>query len=448
MPKKIVLIGAGSVKFTQGLVADLIQTPQLAPWTLGLVDIDPLALKTAELLTKKMVAKKNAEITVRASLERGDLLPKADIVVTTIAVGGRRAWEKDVFIPRKYGIYQPVGDTTMPGGISRALRMIPAMLDIAEDIYELCPDALFINYSNPLTACCRAVRKKLGISIIGLCHGVPRATRYMAETAGLDPEKTSFLSLGLNHLTFIIDFRYEGRNVLPSVVRKLDKKKGKLPRCLNHLDSPRGAYSYNSFSCSFFRDCGAFPVPNDRHVTEFFPEYFPRGEYYEKKLGVDAYPFEKGIESEDQIYIQMQKMAENRLPLDRKIFHRRSGEHEQLVEIIDSIEHNRRQIYSVNLPNMGLVDNLPSYAVLEFLAVATGRGFLPLKIANFPDELAAIVNKHVSKIELTVEAALKGERRLFVEALLSDGSVRDRTIAGKLADEFLEAHKKYLPQFS
>ena len=445
--KKIVLIGAGSAVFTQGLVADLIQASNLGPWELGLVDIDPLAIRTAELLTNRMVTERDAEITIRASTERRDLLPKADIVVTTIAVGGRRAWEKDVFIPRKYGIYQPVGDTTMPGGTSRALRMIPAMLNIAKDVQELCPDALFINYSNPMTACCRAVRKEIGVPIIGLCHGVPRAARYMAESAGLDPKKTSFLAVGLNHLTFIIEFRYEGGNVLPLIVKKLAEKNGKLSQPLKHLDPDKGAYSYNFFGCSFFQDYRAFPIPNDRHVVEFFPEHFPGGEYYGKKLGVDVFSVERTIEIGDQIYIQMQKKIENRLPLGEEIFHRIPGEHEQLVEIIDSLEYDRRRIYSVNLPNTGLVDNLPSYAVLELLAVTRGRGFLPLKTENFPDELAAIINKHVSRIELTVEAALRGNRRLFVEALLSDGSVGDRTIGEKLADELLEAHRKYLPQF-
>ena len=167
MPK-IVLIGAGSAMFTRGLMADLIQAPDLGPWEVGLVDVDPGALETAEGLCRRMVAARQAaaarraEIRLSASLDRRDLLGGADVVVTTIGVGGRRAWEADVFIPRRFGVYQPVGDSVMPGGTSRALRMIPAMVDIAKDVQDLAPDALFFNYANPMSAICRAVRKATG----------------------------------------------------------------------------------------------------------------------------------------------------------------------------------------------------------------------------------------------------------------------------------------------
>ncbi|TET07899.1 alpha-glucosidase/alpha-galactosidase, partial [Candidatus Aerophobetes bacterium] len=152
MSKKLVLIGAGSAMFTQGLIVDIIKEQSLGPWEIRLVDIDPEALKVAYNLAKKMVKAKDAHVVIKQSTDRKDLLSGADIVITTIGVGGRRAWEPDVFIPRKYGIYQPVGDTVGPGGISRAMRMIPEMKEIARDILKLCPDALFINYSNPMTA--------------------------------------------------------------------------------------------------------------------------------------------------------------------------------------------------------------------------------------------------------------------------------------------------------
>ncbi|NJD04323.1 MAG: hypothetical protein FIA99_17400, partial [Ruminiclostridium sp.] len=150
MRKKLVIIGAGSAMFTQGLVMDLIKNPGKNKWHLALVDIDAQVIDSIAKLVKKMLEAKNADIELSYSTDRCDVLPEADYVVTTIGVGGRRAWERDVFIPRKYGIYQPVGDTAMPGGISRAMRMIPAMLDIARDIERLCPGAFFFNFSNPM----------------------------------------------------------------------------------------------------------------------------------------------------------------------------------------------------------------------------------------------------------------------------------------------------------
>ncbi|MDO8685041.1 MAG: alpha-glucosidase/alpha-galactosidase, partial [Clostridiales bacterium] len=189
MSKKITIIGAGSVVFTQGLVADLIKTFNGERWRLALVDIDSIALETVSKICKKMIEVKKSDLQLTYSTDRCDVLPGTDYVITTIGVGGRRAWEKDVFIPRKYGIFQPVGDSVMPGGISRAMRMIPAMIEIVRDVERLCPITQFFNYSNPMTMICRAVRKFTGFPIIGLCHGITYTEDYLARFAGLDRKK-------------------------------------------------------------------------------------------------------------------------------------------------------------------------------------------------------------------------------------------------------------------
>ena len=222
--RKVVLIGAGSAMFTQGLVADLILTGQ--PWSLALVDIDPGALAVAEGLCRRMVAARDADITVAGSLERRDLLAGADVVVTTIGVGSRRAWEADVFIPRQYGIFQPVGDTVMAGGISRALRMIPAMVAIAADVIRLCPQALFVNYANPMTANCWAVRRATGADVIGLCHGVFHVQRELAEFIGVAPDEVTCQAVGLNHFTWIYDLRRNGADAWPLVRERLAAEAG------------------------------------------------------------------------------------------------------------------------------------------------------------------------------------------------------------------------------
>jgi len=183
LSEHMVLIGAGSAMFTRGLIADLIRWGQEVD--LALVDIDPDALEVAEKLARKMVALAGAPIRVRADVDRRQVLPGATAVICTVAVGGRRAWEQDVFIPRQYGIYQPVGDTVGPGGTSRALRMIPAMVAIAEDVLDLAPQALFFNYSNPMAPVCRAVRRETGAPLVGLCHGVNHVAAYLAEALGV-----------------------------------------------------------------------------------------------------------------------------------------------------------------------------------------------------------------------------------------------------------------------
>lgn len=433
MRKKLVLIGAGSAMFTQGLLADIIKEESLGPWEVRLVDIDPEALAVAYNLAKKMADAKDTDVVIKRSTDRKDLLPEADIVITTIGVGGRRAWETDVFVPRKHGVYQPVGDTVGPGGLSRAMRMIPAMKEIAEDILELCPDALFINYANPMTAICRALRKSTEIKVTGLCIGVYETEKYLAEVLGIPHQEVTSIAIGLNHLTFIIDFRHKGENVFPRLRQRAEET---------------GRINENPFSWSLFDIYGAYPAVNDRHVVEFFPDRFPNGKYYGKTLGIDAFSFEKTIERGDSIYAEMAKLSKSKVPLDNDTFPKPTGEHSQTLEIITSILKDQRKIFSANLPNYGTIPNLPSYAVPEMPAVANGRGFLPLRIDYFPDSLAAIINQRLACIELTVDAALEGDRRLMAEAMLVDGAVRDKDTAEKLTNELLKTHKGLLPQFS
>jgi alpha-galactosidase len=433
--KKIVLIGAGSAMFTQGLVIDLIRTKR--PWRLGLVDIDPQALQVAEGLARRMVEVNEADILVEASLDRRDLLPGAEVVVTTIGVGGRRAWEADVFIPRKYGIFQPVGDTVMVGGISRALRLVPAMVDIAGDIVKLCPQALFINYANPMSVICWAVRQATGADILGLCIGVHEVQHELADFIGAPHEEVSCLAAGVNHFTWVYDLRWKGQDAWPVVRAKLAQERLRLGEAIR-----------NPFSWSLFDAYGAYPAVNDRHVSEFFPERFPNGRYYGKQLGVDAFSFEGTIAEGDRIYAEMTDLALGSLPVVKADSAGDLGEHSQLVEILEAIEGDRRQTFTANLPNRGAVPNLPAQAILELTSAATSRGLRSLSVPDFPDTLAAPLSRKIATHQLTVQAALQGSRSLFVEALLADGCVSDPVVAGHLADDLLVAHKAYLPQFA
>jgi alpha-galactosidase len=449
MTQKIVLIGAGSAVFTQGLVADLILSPHLGRWELGLVDVDPLALETAEGLSRRMVEARGAEIPIQASTDRRDVLPGADVVVTTIGVGGRRGWEADVFIPRKYGIFQPVGDSVMPGGISRAMRMIPALVDIARDVGDLCPDARFFNYSNPMTANCWAIRKATGVPVVGLCHGTFRTEAELAALIGAPPEEVTSLFVGLNHMTFFIDLRWQGKDAWPLVRARLAEGRAEPhdQESLGRVSPAASTPALTPFTWSLFEAYGAYPGPNDRHVSEFFPERFPGGSYYGKTLGVDAFSFERTIARGDRVYGEMQARARGEKPLDERIFQRVAGEHEQLLEIVRAIQLDQRRIFAANLPNNGAVPNLPAEAILEMPVVATAGGLRPIQIHDFPDTVAAIINRKLSATLLTVEAALSGDRGLFVEALLADGAVTDPDVARELVDELLEAHRGHLPNF-
>lgn len=452
--KKIVLIGAGSAVFTQGLIADFIQADNFVPWEIGLVDIDKKALESITLLAKKMVNKRNADIKIASSLDRKELLPGADVVVTTIAVGGRRAWENDVYIPRKYGIYQPVGDSVMPGGISRAMRMIPVMVEIAKDVKELCPNAKFFNYSNPMTAIVTAVRKEVGIPIIGLCHGIIYLEKYLSKFLSVDLKDLTSLAVGLNHLTFLYDLRVKGQDAFPMIDEVIAKQRKDIEEndyeynffnpTLEDKEIP--VFKDNPFSWYLYEKYRAVPAVLDRHVVEFFPERFPRGEYYGHILGKNAFPFEAVIERGDKIYSNMNEQAYS-AKIDESYFQRSDGEHEQLVEMLHSFEYDERKIFHINIPNNGAVPNLPDHAVLEMPSVASSRGFMPLSIRDYPETLAAIIRKRLAIVDITVEAALKGNRDLVVEAMLLDGAVTDEKVAVELTNELLNAHRDHLPQF-
>ena len=247
------------------------------------------------------------------------------------------------------------------------------------------------------------------------------------------------LYAGLNHLTFIFDLRWRGRDAWPLVRARLAGELGAPSQSFRAADNP--------FSWSLFETYGAYPAVNDRHVTEFFPERFPEGQYYGRTLGVDAFSVEGTIAWGDQVYADMRAQALGEKPLDEEVFERAEGEHEQLLAILHSIAYDERRVFSANLPNRGAVSNLPHDAILELPAAATATGLRPLQMLDFPDPLAAIITRKLTATLLTVEAALAGDRGLFVEALLADGAVTDPEVAREMAEELLEAHRQYLPNF-
>lgn len=452
--RKIVLIGAGSAVFTKGLVADFIQAG-FGSWEIALCDTNPVILESVARLAARMVKQKKADIVITASADRTELLPGADFVVTTIAVGGRHAWEQDVKIPRKYGIYQPVGDSVMPGGISRAQRMIPVMIEIAKDVERLCPDAYFFNYSNPMTAIITAVRRATNVKIIGLCHGVIYGEKYLAKMLGVDVKRVTTIGAGLNHLTWLYDIRVDGRDVhqeLLDIVKRQKEENEKEPHIRNFFnplleDKEIPNHMDNPLSWELFERYGGIPAVVDRHAVEFFPERFPKGAYYGAVLGVDAFPIDDVLARGEKTYKDMLDQGEVQGEIEAQLFQRADGEHEQLVEMIRSLLLDERKVFSVNIPNDGAVDGIPGDAVLEIPGVAAAAGFCPMHVNGFEGPMKDIILKRLPSVNLTVEAALKGDRKLWADAMMLDGAVTDYGTAERLVEEFIEEHKEYLPQY-
>lgn len=448
MSERIVLIGAGSAVFTRGLVADLIRLGVKAD--LALVDIDPHALRVAEALTRKMVETQKTPINVRASTNRRDVLKDATAVISTVGVGGRRAWEQDVFIPRKYGIYAPVGDTVGPGGSSRALRMIPAMVDIARDMLELAPNALFFNYSNPMAAVCRAVHKATGANMIGLCHGVNWVASIIAEFLDESLDEMQYTAIGINHLTWFTKISFRGNDAMPMFHEFAEKRLvAGIPNDLMPT-YPFAAMEWphhNLFSLELLLRFGAIPSALDRHVTEFFPQFFRTGHYYGQRLGIDAFSFETTIAEGDEIFAAMEKDAFDSAPLPADYFDRSEGDHELVMDIINSIRNGQELIVSANLPNKGQVPNLPNDAIVEAPAVTKNGSLHALQQEPLSTAVVGTLATRYQWVETIVESALEGNRDKFIQALVLDGYVESFDMATKLADELLTEQAAYLPQF-
>jgi alpha-galactosidase len=450
--RRLVLIGAGSAVFTRGLLADLISAPDLGEWELGLVDTRPDALAVVQRLAERMVAARGEEerIAVTASTEREELLPDADVVICSVGVGGRPAWLRDWQIAADFGVLQPVGDSVLPGGISRGLRTIPVMVDIARDVTDLAPDAHFFNYGNPMTANVAAMVEYGGAEqVVGLCHGLRHVQAEMAAFIGAPPEDTSILYCGLNHLTWIYDFRVRGKDAWPAVRARLaaERERPLDPEQIGLIFRDGSRREHNPFGWTLFERYGAFPSAGDRHVTEFFPERFGDGAYYGKTLGVDAFPLPEILEWGEERYQTMRREAEDDAPLDEGIFARSSGDQEALIHILRAMDGDTREEFNVNVPNDGQVPNLPAGAVLEIPAMATARGLRPVAVPDLPATLAALVERRLASITLTIEAAMTGDRDMVIEALLADGAVTDEDVAARMTDRYLAEQAEHLPQF-
>jgi alpha-galactosidase len=404
-------------------------------------------------LAEKMITARSAgeHISVRGSTDRTAVLPGSDFVVTCVGVGGRPAWQADWEVCMRHGIYQPVGDSVMPGGISRLLRTTPVLVDIARDVLALAPDAHFFNYSNPMTANIMAMSAYAGADhVVGLCHGVHHVQHHLAAFVDKPFEETSTLYAGINHLTFIYDFRWKGQDAWPLVREKVDRELAQAPDPddLGDIFSDSTKAWNNPFSWEIFRRYGAFPAAEDRHVTEFFPQRWAGGDYFGKKLGVDAYSVAEILDWGENRYQAMIDQADGIVPLDETIFDRSSGEQEQLIAIIRSVISDSREMFSCNVLNRGSVPGLPDDAALEIPGVATARGIRAVAVPDLSMPLTAILNRRLTSVYLALEAARCGDRDLVVEAILADGAVDDSDAAAKLTDALLETQSRFLPQFA
>jgi alpha-galactosidase len=440
---KLAVIGAGSLAFTPELLAEVATSEAFRGIEIGLVDIDEEKLKIMERIASRVIEETKAEITVDASTDRREILRNADFVVITIAVGGVEGIETDVKIAEKYGIYHTVADTVGPAGFSRALRHIPPIVEICRDIEKICPKAVVFNETNPLTTICRAVRKVTKVNIVGLCTGVRGPRRIISNVIGCRPEDVKFISAGVNHLTWILEAYVNGKDVYPEFKQKIKSMRDEA------LKYGRPFHAY--VSVELMETFGLYPVQGDHHISEFFPYFLSSETGYGANYGLKLFPGDTIYRREwrDMVWSMVSGWAEGKRPI-KELIEKRMGvtEHSFVYELMEIITSGRVQFFEgVNIPNDGCIKGLPEEAVVEIPALVGPFGFRGISVGRLPKGIEAILQQRIAQQELTVEAALTGDRKIALQALALDPMVPTLSVAKKLLEDYIEAHKKFLPHF-
>ena len=441
---RIVIVGGGSYTWGPLFVRDLLATPELHGSTIVLHDRNARALELVRALGRKAMAASGLPFSLEATLDLDQALTGADFVILTITTGGLEAMRHDLDIAARYGVFHSVGDTVGPGGLARALRNIPVMVNLAHRMEELCPNAWLLNYTNPMTTLCRAVTRETRIRTIGLCHEFLGVRKRLAKHFGVNAEEIQARVGGINHLAWILDLKVRGRDAWPELCAWAQQTL-ESPLDLSKSDPFE---DHNRVKARLFQVFGALPAAGDRHVAEFFPYFLTDAAERGRAYGVllTSVDYRQRMRDEDRA------LLENLLKddVDMKPFlSKTSGE--AANKIISAVESagasGGRYVGIMNLPNRGQISNLPEGAVVETFGVVDHTGAHGLALGDLPPGVHAVVDRHVANQELIVEAALTGSRELALQALINDPMVRELDTAEPMLNELLEAHRAYLPQF-
>jgi alpha-galactosidase len=423
-----VLIGAGSTVFTPGLLHDLAHSGAFEDVTVRLVDLVPEAAETMAALGRRIAAERGSRMRVEASTDRRDALRGARFVTTTIAVGSAEGWRRDLEIPERFGIRQTVGDSVGPGGVLRALRHVPELVAIGADIADVAPRATLFNYSNPLTVNVRAVTRQTGVTTVGLCHGTMHTKQAFARALGVDEADVTATFAGLNHLSWLLDIRSPDRNLYPALRALVAERAGGIDASSDWAEGPHAPVS-----ADLMRTFGRYPAPGDRHVAEFFADYLTAGTDEQLgwglQAGLDA--TRQYIGEKEQLWEELRGLADGSRPLRPP----QAQEAERLVAIAAAVRSGRGHLeLAVNLPNQGLISNLPATAVVEVPAAVDASGVHGVAVGALPDGIAAVLTARALQQEITVDAAAHRDRELALQALVLDPLVPDRATAIGILD--------------
>ncbi|MDU0205936.1 MULTISPECIES: alpha-glucosidase/alpha-galactosidase [Paenibacillus] len=430
---KITFLGAGSTVFAKNVLGDCLMTPALQGFEIALFDIDHERLQDSANMLNNIKKTSGSTSVIKSYTDRKEALRGAKYVVNAIQVGGYDPCTiTDFEIPKKYGLRQTIADTVGIGGIFRNLRTIPVMLDFAADIREVCPDALFLNYTNPMAVLTNVMNTYGGVRTVGLCHSVQACIPELFKSLGLEKEGVKAKIAGINHMAWLLEVTKDGVDLYPEIKKRaIEKQKEK------HKDMVR---------FEMMLKFGHYITESSEHNAEYHP-YFIKRNYPELidrfNIPLDEYP--RRCVNQISRWKQMREDLVN----DANLTHERS--HEYASYIFEAIETDVPFKIGGNVMNTGLITNLPREACVEVPCLVDRNGVTPTYVGDLPPQLAALNRTNINTQLLTIEAAITRKRdHIYHAAMLDPHTSAELSMDDIVAmcDELIEAHGSWLPEFS
>jgi alpha-galactosidase len=439
MSKKITFIGAGSVTFTRNLVRDILTFPAFRDCEIALMDIDADNLALAKQVVDRIVAEGDYPATVTATLDRAAALDGADGVLTTILTGDDDDIRTDIAIPKEYGISINVGDTRGPSAIFRFLRTWPPMLEIVRDIETYCPDAIFLNYTNPMAMLCRAIQGVSDVAASGLCHSVQGTAEMLARWIGAPMDEITYTCAGINHQAHYLEYEWNGKDAYPLIHEAVTTR----PEI----------YNEEQVRNEMFLHLGYYVTESSGHNSEYNWWFRKRPDLIEKYCthGTGWNPGHDWMERwnarmtrKERRINEFNRFMSEPIDLDRG--------REYAAYIFNAVFGDNEMFeFNGNVRNFGLIDNLPPGCCVEVPVLANKGGLKPIHVGPLPPQLAILNNVNAQCEELVVEGALEGDREKITQACLFDpltASLLSLAEIKEMVDKMFEAEEKWLGAFA
>ncbi len=432
MPK-IAMIGAGSIVFCKTLFMDIVATPALSGSNFCLMSRTLPKLERMKAFANKVIKENGLEATVDVTLDRAEALKDADYVIVMLQIGGIEAFRHDYQIPLKHGVDQCIGDTLGPGGVFRALRTIPVMMDIAREMQELCPNAYLLNYVNPMAAVCWALGEVPGVKYVGLCHGVQTTLDLISGYVDVPKDEIDFLVAGINHMGWFLKLEKDGKDLYPLFKERCEKPE---------------YYINEKVRIEVMRHFGYFMTESTGHLSEYLP-WFRSSEKAlalycdEPAFGGESGAYWKWCELIAEHLQKVDSLADEPTALTPRSI-------EYCSYIIEALETGKTFKFQGNVRNDGYISNLPDGCCAEVPVLVDKQGFHPTTVGDLPPQLAALNQSNVTAQGLAVQAAIDGDPELAMAACAMDpltSAVLTLKEVRDMASEMLEAEREWLPQF-